>query len=175
MTFADKKQTARAARHLSRLELSGRRGLPFLPRKTEDYERGFTAGRKSLQPQWVSTEDHQPGKDGIYFAVIESEGSSFSEMFASGSGLVYRSVMSGFGRNRAAMTCRRSCSGKESHDMFAVIRENRDRSITRLLTCGSLEALIMALQLEKNKVPLQDRTAIRAVAMDDGGYVEILL
>ena len=59
--------------------------------------------------------------------------------------------------------------------MFDVIRENRDRSITRLLTCGSLEAVIMALQLEKNKVPLQDRTTIRAVAMDDGGYVEILL
>jgi len=92
MTFADKKQTARAARHLSRLELSGRRGLPFLTRKTEDYERGFTAGRKSLQPQWVSTEDHQPGKDGIYFAVIESEDGSFSiglyEMFAGGSWLV---------------------------------------------------------------------------------------
>ena len=36
--------------------------------------------------------------------------------------------------------------------MFAVIRENRDRSITRLLTCGSLEAVIVASQLEKNKV-----------------------
>ena len=45
--------------------------------------------------------------------------------------------------------------------MFAVIRENRDRSITRLLTCGSLEAV--------------ERTTIRAVAMDDGGYTEILL
>ena len=43
--------------------------------------------------------------------------------------------------------------------MFAVIRENRDRSITRLLTCGSLP----------------DRSAIRAVAMDDGGYTEIML
>ena len=73
------------------------------------------------------------------------------------------------------MTCQKSCSGKESHDMFAVIRENRDRSITRLLTCGSLEAVIVASQIEKNKVPLQDRTTIRAVAMDDGGYVEILL
>ena len=59
--------------------------------------------------------------------------------------------------------------------MFAVIRENRDRSITRLLTCGTLEAVIVASQVEKNKVPLQDRTAIRAAAMDDGGYVEILL
>ena len=59
--------------------------------------------------------------------------------------------------------------------MFAVIRENRDRRITRLLACGSLEAVIVASQMEKNKVPLQDRTAIRAVAMDDGWYVEILL
>ena len=62
--------------------------------KTEEYERGFTAGRKSLQPQWVSTEDHQPGKDGIYFAVIESEDGSFSiglyEMFAGGSWLIDR-------------------------------------------------------------------------------------
>ncbi len=49
--------------------------------------------------------------------------------------------------------------------MFAVIRENRDRSITRLLTCRSLEAVIAASQNEKNKLPLQDRTAIRAVAM----------
>ena len=62
--------------------------------KTEEYERGYTAGRKSLQPQWISTEDHQPGKDGIYFAVIESEDGSFSiglyEMFAGGSWLVDR-------------------------------------------------------------------------------------
>ena len=59
--------------------------------------------------------------------------------------------------------------------MFAVIRESRDRSITRLLTCGSLEAVIVASQMEKNKVPLQDRTTIRAVAMDGGGYTEIVL
>ena len=62
--------------------------------KTAEYERGYTAGRKSLQPQWVSTEDHQPGKDGIYFAVIESEDGSFSiglyEMYAGGSWLVDR-------------------------------------------------------------------------------------
>ncbi len=62
--------------------------------KTEEYERGYTAGRKSLQPKWISTEDHQPGKDGIYFAVIESEDGSFSiglyEMYAGGSWLVDR-------------------------------------------------------------------------------------
>ncbi len=63
-------------------------------RKSDDYERGYSAGRKSLQPQWISTEDHQPGKDGIYFAVIESGDGSFSiglyEMFAGGSWLVDR-------------------------------------------------------------------------------------
>ena len=59
--------------------------------------------------------------------------------------------------------------------MFAVIRENRDRSITRLLTCGSLEAVIVASQLEKNKVSFFERSTIRAVAMDDGGYTEIIL
>ena len=94
MTFADKIQTSQAARHLSRHERSGRRGLSLRTRKTEEYERGYTAGRKSLQPQWVSTEDHQPGKDGIYFAVIESEDGSFSiglyEMFAGGSWLIDR-------------------------------------------------------------------------------------
>ena len=59
--------------------------------------------------------------------------------------------------------------------MFAVIRENRDRSITRLQICHTREAAIVASQMEKNKVPLAERTAIRAVAMDDGGYTEIVL
>ena len=58
--------------------------------------------------------------------------------------------------------------------MFAVIKENRDRSVTRLISCGSLEAAIVASQMEKNKVPLTKRAAIRAVAMDDGGYTEIM-
>ena len=59
--------------------------------------------------------------------------------------------------------------------MYAVIRENRDQSITRLQTCRTQEAVIVASQYEKNKVPLQERTAIRAVAIDDGGYTEIVL
>ena len=59
--------------------------------------------------------------------------------------------------------------------MFAVIKENRDHSITRLLSCRTLEAVIVASQAEKNKVPLPERTSIRAVAMDDGGYTEIML
>ena len=59
--------------------------------------------------------------------------------------------------------------------MFAVIRENRDRSITCLLSCRTLEAVIVASQYEKSKVPLAERSAIRAVAMDDGGYTEIML
>ena len=64
---------------------------------------------------------------------------------------------------------------RDENVMFAVIRENRDRSITRLQTCRTQEAVIVASQYEKNKVPLQERTAIRAVAMDDGGYTEIVL
>ena len=59
--------------------------------------------------------------------------------------------------------------------MFAVIKENRDRSITRLQTCRTQEAAIVASQIEKDKVPLPERTAIRAVAMDDDGYTEIVL
>ena len=59
--------------------------------------------------------------------------------------------------------------------MYAVIRENRDRTVTRLLTCGSLEAVIVASQMEKNKVPLAERSSIRAVVMDDGGFTEIVL
>ena len=59
--------------------------------------------------------------------------------------------------------------------MYAVIRENRDRTITRLLSCRTREAAIVASQCEKDKVPLTERSAIRAVAMDDGGYTEIVL
>ena len=59
--------------------------------------------------------------------------------------------------------------------MFAVIRENRDRSVTHLVTCRSMEAAIIASQLEKNKVSPSDRNRIRAVAMDDEGYTEITL
>ncbi|MBP3217584.1 MAG: hypothetical protein J6M46_04350 [Lachnospiraceae bacterium] len=59
--------------------------------------------------------------------------------------------------------------------MYAVIRENRDRSITRLQTCRTQEAAIVASQMEKSKVPITERAAIRAVAMDDGGYTEIRL
>ena len=76
------------------VELSCLHSLSEYEIETEEYERGYAAGRKSLQPQWISTEDHQPGKDGIYFAVIESEDGSFSiglyEMFAGGSWLIDR-------------------------------------------------------------------------------------
>lgn len=59
--------------------------------------------------------------------------------------------------------------------MYAVIRENRDRSITHLLSCRTLEAVIVASQHEKSKVPPAERANIRAVAMDTGGYTEIVL
>ena len=60
--------------------------------KTEEYERGYRAGRKSLQPNWIKAEEHPPKHDGIYFAVIEDEDGHYSiglyEMFAGGSRLV---------------------------------------------------------------------------------------
>ena len=58
----------------------------------EEYERGYRAGRKSLQPNWIKAEEHPPKHDGIYFAVIEDEDGHCSiglyEMFAAGSWLV---------------------------------------------------------------------------------------
>ncbi|MBQ9664278.1 MAG: hypothetical protein IJV40_14120 [Oscillospiraceae bacterium] len=59
--------------------------------------------------------------------------------------------------------------------MFAVIRENRDRSITALRTCHSREAAIIASQMEKDKVSPAERGLIRAVVLDDGGYEEIVM
>ena len=59
--------------------------------------------------------------------------------------------------------------------MFAVIRENRDRSITHLRTCRSKEAAIIACQLEKDKISPAERSMIRAVAMDDEGYTDIVI
>ena len=57
-----------------------------------EYERGFLAGRKSLQPKWTNAEEQPPKQDGIYFAVIEDGDGNFSiglyEMFAGGSWLV---------------------------------------------------------------------------------------
>ena len=58
--------------------------------------------------------------------------------------------------------------------MYAVIRENRDRSTTVLRTCRSREAIIVASQLEKDKVGVAERGNITAVTMDDGGYSEIM-
>ena len=59
-----------------------------------EYEKGYRAGRNSLQPKWISAEEHTPKQDGIYFAVIEDEDGSFSiglyEMYAGGSWLVDR-------------------------------------------------------------------------------------
>ena len=58
----------------------------------EEYEKGYRAGRKSLQPKWINAEEHPPKQDGIYFAVIEDEAWRCSiglfEMYACGSWLV---------------------------------------------------------------------------------------
>lgn len=56
--------------------------------------------------------------------------------------------------------------------MFAVIR--KDEQVTVLRTCSTKEGAIIAAQLEKEKVEVAERGSITAVAMDDGGYEDIL-
>ncbi len=57
--------------------------------------------------------------------------------------------------------------------MFAIIRTDADGRITQLRTCGSREAAIVAAQLEKDRLPISERSRVTAVCMDDGGYTEI--
>ena len=45
----------------------------------EEFERGYWAGRKSLQPKWINAEEHPPKQDGIYFAVIQTAGMQDNE------------------------------------------------------------------------------------------------
>ncbi len=56
--------------------------------------------------------------------------------------------------------------------MFAVIR--KDEPVTVLRTCSTKEAALIAAQLEKEKVDVTERGSITAVAMDDGGFEDIL-
>ena len=56
--------------------------------------------------------------------------------------------------------------------MFAVIRTTEP--VTVLQTCSTKETVIIACQLEKDKVPAGERGTIRAVALDDEGYTDIL-
>ena len=58
------------------------------------------------------------------------------------------------------------------HSMFAVIR--KDEPVTVLRTCSTKEAALIAAQLEKEKVGVTERGSITAVAMDDGGFEDIL-
>ena len=55
--------------------------------------------------------------------------------------------------------------------MFAVIDKKRN---TVLRTCNSKETAIIAAQLEKDKLPSNERPQITAVVLDDGGYEDIL-
>ena len=48
--------------------------------------------------------------------------------------------------------------------MFAVIRQNQDNTVTRLRTCSTVEAVMIASQLEKDKVDASD-----LIVMDMGG------
>ena len=56
--------------------------------------------------------------------------------------------------------------------VFAVIRKTEP--VTILRTCGTKEAALIAAQLEKDKIPVQERSQITAVVLDDGGYEDIL-
>ncbi len=55
--------------------------------------------------------------------------------------------------------------------MYAVIQKTDD---SILYTCNSKEAAIIAAQLEKSKAGTADRQTITAVALDDGGYSDII-
>lgn len=57
--------------------------------------------------------------------------------------------------------------------MFAVIRKGTKEKI--LTTCRTREAAFIAAQLEKEKLPFQERKLIRAVCLDDEGFVELKL
>ena len=59
--------------------------------------------------------------------------------------------------------------------LFVIIRTASDGSAVTLHICSSCEAAIVAAQVEKEKVPLQERASITAVCLDDGGYTEIML
>ena len=58
--------------------------------------------------------------------------------------------------------------------MYAVIRMEDDRSVTKIRTCRTKEAALIAAQMEKDRTAPAERGSIRAVAMDDEGYSEIL-
>ena len=55
--------------------------------------------------------------------------------------------------------------------MFAAIDK---RTNTVLRTCNSKETAIIAVQLEKDKLPSNERPQITAVVLDDGGYEDIM-
>ena len=55
--------------------------------------------------------------------------------------------------------------------MFAVIDKETN---TVLRTCNTNETAIIAAQLEKDKLPSNERHQITAVALDDGGYEDIM-
>ena len=55
--------------------------------------------------------------------------------------------------------------------MYAVIEKGTDRIIR---TCNTKETAIIAAQIEKEKVSIAERGNITAVAMDDGGFTDIM-
>ena len=55
--------------------------------------------------------------------------------------------------------------------MFAVI-DKKTNAVLR--TCNTKETAIIAAQLEKDKLPSNERQQITAVALNDGGYEDIM-
>lgn len=55
--------------------------------------------------------------------------------------------------------------------MYAVIRKTDDSVIH---TYRTKEAALIAAQLEKEKLGIPDRNSITAVALDDGGFTDIM-
>lgn len=40
---------------------------------SNDYYRGYAAGRLAMQPEWVSIKDHLPPRDGHYYVIAEAQ------------------------------------------------------------------------------------------------------
>ena len=71
--------------------------------------------------------------------------------------------------NRMASETRNNNTGGSI--MFAVI-DKKTNAVLR--TCNTKETAIIAAQLEKDKLPSNERQQITAVALDDGGYEDIM-
>ena len=56
--------------------------------------------------------------------------------------------------------------------MYAVIDKSTERTIWAY---NSRDVAIVACQMEKEKLPMGERKNITAVALDDGGYTDLMV